>query len=192
VGVVGAWIGIAILIWQTVISRGTNERQLRAYVVTESGSIVNIAEPEITPGQSTPTAARITHPSWGPVAVVQIKNTGQTPAFRVEHWGNICFKEYPLVSTLPSEPTGLRPMFSIVGPGISITKLLRLGPRLTLEETEKLRAGTGAIYVYGTIRYEDAFKKPRLTKYRLMHHQMGGAIGVSTELTFTEDGNQAD
>jgi hypothetical protein len=191
-GVVGAWIGIVILVAQTVISRRSSQRQLRAYVMNESGSIVNIADPPITTGLNVPTDARITHPGWGPIAMIQIKNTGQTPAFRVEHWGAMCFREYPLTSTLPIKQPGGKPIYSILGPGIPSTKFLRFGPRLTDEETAALMAGTGAIYVYGDIHYEDAFKCKRSTRYRLMYHQMGGAIGVSTDLTFTEEGNDAD
>src|SRR5579863_7325672 len=36
-GVLGAWIGLVILICQTIISRRTSQRQLRAYVLSESG-----------------------------------------------------------------------------------------------------------------------------------------------------------
>lgn len=69
--------------------------------------------------------------------------------------------------------------------------MLELNPSLTAQQTAGLRAGTAAIYVYGEISYRDAFGKERLTKYRLMHHMTGGAIGVSTNLSFTHEGNEA-
>ena len=80
----------------------------------------------------------------------------------------------------------------ILGPGIIGTKLYRFGPVLTDQQIADLRVGTGAIYVYGDIGYEDAFGKKRFTNYRLMYHAFGGAIGVSTDLTFTEEGNDAN
>jgi hypothetical protein len=46
--------------------------------------------------------------------------------------------------------------------------------------------------VYGEIIYEDAFKKPHYTKYRLIHNQNSGPIGISTDLTFAAEGNEAD
>jgi hypothetical protein len=62
---------------------------------------------------------------------------------------------------------------------------------LTPQQIADLRAGTGAVYVYGEITYVDAFGQKWLTKYRLMHHRDGGAIGVSTDLSFCEEGNEA-
>jgi hypothetical protein len=184
-------VGIVVALGTLNHMRQSSERQLRAYVVQERGAIVNIADPIPAVGL-VPTEARITHPGWGPVAHLQIKNTGQTPALQVENWGNICFREYPLISTLPSKPAELRPMYSILGPGIISTKTLSFGPRLTPQQIADLQAGTAAIYVYGEIRYRDVFNKDHLTKYRGMHHVMGGPIGVSTNLTFTEGGNEAD
>jgi hypothetical protein len=170
--------------------RNSSERQLRAYVVAELGSIVNIADPIPTPGLI-PTEARRVFP-WGPIARIHIKNTGQTPAFKVEHWGNICFKEFPLTSELPPRiDTGVRSL-SIVGPGIINTKNFFFGPILTDEQVAQLRNSTGALYVYGEVRYEDAFKRQHRTRYRLFHNQAGGAVGVSTDLTFTAEGNEAD
>jgi hypothetical protein len=63
---------------------------------------------------------------------------------------------------------------------------------LTPQEISELRAGKSAVYVYGEIRYRDAFHKDRVTKYRLMHTAMQGAIGVNTGLTFADVGNEAD
>jgi hypothetical protein len=91
VGVIGAWIGLAALIGQTIISRNSSHRQLRAYVVGEIGNIVNIANPILAFGGQIiePTGAEISNLACGPVARIQIKNAGQTPAFEVKHWGNI-------------------------------------------------------------------------------------------------------
>jgi hypothetical protein len=158
----------------------------------ELGNIVNVATPVRFAGTYTPTEARITHPKWGPVVVMHIKNTGQTPAFNVSHWGNMCFSEYPLKSDLPAQAEGLLKSLSTIGPGIVNTKRLGFGPPLTEEQIAKLRDSTGAIYVYGEILYEDAFRKKHVTRYRAFHNQNSGAVGISTDLTFTEGGNEAD
>jgi len=192
VGVAGAWIGIIILIWQTISAKHTAQRQLRAYVLPELGNIVNVAVPMRTSGAYTPTEARITHPDWGPVVGMQIKNTGQTPAFKVEHWGNILFREYPLKSDLPGPAEGLIKSASTIGPGIINTKRSVLAKPLTEKEIAQLRDNTGAIYVYGFIFYEDAFGRKHTTHYRMFHNQNSGAVGVSTDLTFAEGGNEAD
>ena len=152
----------------------------------------NVANPIPIPGQVTqPTGAEITNPTSGPVAYVQIKNAGQTPAYEVLHWGHICVRDYPLTSPLPA-PQFVSRNASVLGPGIVATKYLFLPTPLTPLEISDLRAGNAAIYVYGEIRYKDAFGKRRFTKYRLMHHVAQGAIGVNTGLTFADEGNEAD
>jgi hypothetical protein len=195
VGVVGAWIGLIVLICQTAISRRTAQRQLRAYVLSDSSIIVNVANPiPLYPGQVLPqTDARITNTAAGPGAFIQIKNLGQTPAFRVIHWGYICFREYPLNASLPARtPVAANIPSSVLGPGQTATKMLELNPALTAAQINDLRNGTAAIYVQGEITYLDAFRKNRLTRYRVMYHRMGGAIGVSTGLNFCEEGNDAN
>jgi hypothetical protein len=192
IGAVGALIGVAVLIWQTILSRRSSERQLRAYVVCESASIYNVANPiPIFNGQVfTPTGAEIGNPGAGPGAVVNIKNTGQTPAYEVVHWANICFREYPLVASLPARiPGDGKFPTAILGSGVTSIKLLPLNPRLTDLQIASLRAGTEVVYVYGEITYKDAFGKGWSTRYRCMYHPMGGAIGVSTTLNFCEEGN---
>lgn len=197
------WIGIAqtlaliltifAIMRQTGTLKDSAERQLRAYVLPDNGTIINIANPvPIFPGQVfPPTGAEITNVACGPIAHIQIKNTGQTPAFNVENWGNICIRECPLVATLPGK-VGPNPIRSTLGSGIISTKTLFHNPVLTAKEIADLRAGTAAIYVYGEIHYKDIFNQPHSTKFSLMHHVMSGAIGVSTDLNFTDGGNVAD
>lgn len=187
-------VGIIVAIRTLNHMQESSERQLRAYVVCDSGFIFNVTNPvPLFPGQVfAPTPAQVSNPATGPGAQIQIKNTGQTPAFKVRHWGNICFREYPLAAGLPARLPNILPHPCVLGAGIPSTKLLELNPALTPQQVADLRAGTGAVYIYGEITYVDAFGCERLTKYRLMHHRMGGAIGVSTDLTFTDEGNEAD
>jgi len=60
-------------------------RQLRAYVIGESGTIGNVANPiPLYAGQVlTPTGAEITNTACGPVAYIQIKNSGKLPPIKL-------------------------------------------------------------------------------------------------------------
>jgi hypothetical protein len=197
IGVVGAWIGLVVLICQTVITRRTSQRQLRAYVLGDSSIIFNVADPvPLYAEQNLPqTEARITNTAAGPGVLMQIKNTGQTPAFKVMHWGYMCFREHPLTAALPARiPIAFNAPTTILGPGQSNTKKLELIPSfpLTAAQIHDLRNGAGAVYVYGEITYVDAFGENHFTHYRTMYHVIGGAIGVSTFLSFCEEGNGAN
>lgn len=185
---------VGILQW--IETRKTSKRQLRAYVFAETSYISNIVNPSqvnLLTIQDVDLPARITNPFAGPVANMQIKNSGQTPAFNVCHWGNIIFAPFPLPNNyLPTKPGNNKPMPCILGPGVMSSKLYFLPNPLTPNQVSDLVNGTGAIYVYGEITYEDAFGNKHFTNYRVMHHVMGGAIGVNTSLTFCEEGNDAD
>jgi hypothetical protein len=167
-------------------------RQLRAYVMAEIGNIVNVANPDKSKGPKFKTGAELAHPEWGPIVRIQIKNTGQTPAYAVVHWAELFYREFPLKSSLPPMPLEEGLNRSPIGPGIAITKTLFFGPPLTEVQIKGLKSGTAAIYCQGIIRYRDAFLKRHFTRYRLMHGAMGGRIGVNTEFTFCEDGNDTD
>jgi hypothetical protein len=192
VGVVIALFGVGALIAQTILYRRSSERQLRAYVVCDVASVFNVANPiAVYPGQVfVPTGAEIGNPGAGPGAIIQIKNTGDTPAYDVVHWGNICFREYPLLTSLPARlPTLTNLPKGILGSGVTATKFLQLNPALTEPQIASLRAGTEVVYAYGEITYKDAFGKQWYTRYRTMYHPMSGAVGVSTTLSLCEDGN---
>jgi hypothetical protein len=188
-------IGIVVAIGTLRHMRESAERQMRAYVVGENGTIFNVANPvPVFPGQifEPRSEAEITNPAFGPGYKLQIKNSGQTPAYDVRHWGNILFREFPLKSDLPTRDSKIIPTACVLGPGISSTKFNYLFHPLTAKEVADLRAGNGAVYVYGEITYKDTFGKSWYTRYRLMHHASGGAIGVSTDLSFCESGNEAN
>jgi hypothetical protein len=182
------FIALIVTIW-TMHRFG--RRQMRAYIIPETGSIVNIANPDPVVGPPRETEARIQYPEWGPVARITIKNVGQTPAYDVLHWGSLDFREYPLRSQLPTMTDELYGHRSPVGPGIPITKTLS-HRTLTEDEVLSLKNGTSCLYWNGIIVYFDIFKKKHVTRYRLMYGRMGGAVGVNTDLTFAEEGNETD
>lgn len=171
----------------------SEERQLRAYVGISSIAIANVANPlPPTDGQSGPqTPAALTR-DCGPIAFVEIKNTGQTPAYNVLHGTGIGIHEFPLQDSLSmGEPSG-HITKGVLPVGATSDKTIIDDDLLTLQEIEQLRAGTAKIYVYGVIIYEDVFKKVRHTYYRYMHPSVDNIIGVSTRLTVCDEGNEAD
>jgi hypothetical protein len=166
----------------------TTRQQTRAFVYLNGGAIYNVASPLAPLAIYKPTGAEIVSPAEGPMAQLVIKNTGSTPA----HWGGIYVAEYPLKTPLPTEQNTQKPALSAIPPGGVNTKNVRIINPLTAEEIAGLRNGTFAIWVYGKITYRDAFRRKRTSEYRLFHNNISGAIGVSTELTWADAGNDAN
>ncbi len=167
-------------------------RQLRAYVIVERGIIANVANPISEYGKRQATVAQLSVPSTGPVAQITIKNTGQTPAYKLVHWGNMEIREFPLTSQLPEMPPPPEPFCSVLGPTIAEVKTLRIRKPLSEEEILGLRDGSKAAYCHGTIVYRDAFNKACTTHYRVMYSAITGIeIGTSTDLTVCSRGNEA-
>jgi hypothetical protein len=142
--------------------------QLRAYVFIKTAELANLDEPE-------------------PVtASVVLRNSGQTPAFRVNAWGGISYRPFPLTVPLPTResPGGTTGSVADLAPGTDMHQIYDIPP-LSEQQREALRAGTAAIYVYGDIRYVDAFKQERFCRYRYI---FGGNMG--TRIAVTDDGRR--
>jgi hypothetical protein len=181
-------------VWQSAIARATARRQLRAYLFIESAGIMNVADPlvPVPEGQQPPQGA-IRWRDSGPITLLTVKNSGQTPAFDVIHFGNIHFQAYPLTKPLPSFPAPDQNMTKfMIGPGGISTKNLVMPNLLTPEQVADLRASRAAIYVYGRIEYRDAFGRKRFTSYRMRHNALTGNVGVIGELTGSDQGNEAN
>jgi hypothetical protein len=159
-----------------VHAQESSERQLRAYVF-------------IGPSQIRPVA-----PGAWPVAVINFKNTGQTPAYKMEAIiSDLIFDEFKVGANrlTPIDRTQQRTNESI-GPGqerFIQTDEMKL--QITQDMFNKLVAGTHAIFVHGEIRYRDSFCHDRRTLFRLF---TGGPIKLSrgTFLAGHHDGNDAD
>jgi hypothetical protein len=128
----------------------TAERQLRAYVFA--------------------TAARVRHFAINePVEIeVLIRNTGQTPAYGVYHCMSIAMSNPPLrldELDFSDAPKGA------MGPAEVSSSFAHFGPDYKLPEGSfrAVRSEKAALWVYGEIRYEDAFGKPRWTKFRFIY-----------------------
>ena len=110
--------------------------------MVESGNITNVANPPPpAAGQVVqPTAAVISNPLIGPFAVLNFKNSGTTPAYRLTHWADIVVRAFPLNAALPERPPNIRPAASVLGPGASTQKTIFIPAALTAQQLAKLLA----------------------------------------------------
>jgi hypothetical protein len=122
-------------------------------------------------------------------ARVVIKNYGQTPAYDAKKWVGIGTDYFPLRKTLTPPPEDFPMSVSILGPGQMTQFDIPLIKQPTQEEWIDFKRGTAAIYVFGEIRYRDAFKQPRTTKYRMFSKDEKLAID---QFAPYYDGNEAD
>jgi hypothetical protein len=149
----------------------TAQRQLRAYVFITNSGLQNLSAGQI------------------PRASTCIKNSGQTPAYKVRHTQRFALDNFPLMRELP--PAVAEEDFSVtnLGPNCETMKFGD-GGRISAETIEALKAGRMALYVYGEIHYIDAFEKAHYTKYRWM---TGGMVGFHSGggLAVCKEGNEA-
>jgi hypothetical protein len=153
--------------WETSTDNG--RRQLRAYVFPDQANLVWEATAK-------PTTVEVT-----------IKNSGQTPAYRVSTATMIGVREYPLhgafsVPSVTSKPT-------VIPPGSSTTLSDTMVHPLTADQLRAIQKGTQAVYVFGEIAYADAFGECRITRYRLYYYGTGPENGNRVGLTYLDEGN---
>ena len=83
------------LVATIVVMVRTGRRQLRAYVFSDTGDIINVAKPmEDVPDGKEPPKGALRWNNLGPVAVLRTRNTGQTPAYEMIHWAAIQLREF--------------------------------------------------------------------------------------------------
>lgn len=164
------------LLWRATrdLVRGaekTAERQLRAYVLVEKVTIIDFAK------------------NKQPRIHAVMRNTGQTPAFKLHFAANATLLPYPATSPFVFNWPSKR-IYSVIGPGAATT--ITIAPRLVLTEqdiADVLEKRT-AIYVYGRIEYEDAFGRDQWSEFRVIH---GGNLGPSANdlMQDCDEGNDA-
>jgi hypothetical protein len=98
------------------------------------------------------------------VAFVQLKNSGQTPAYKFTCVAKMVAGPFPQKDFSVAEETNLPVAY--LGPGETMWFTPHGDHLLTNEQSEAITQGTAAIYVFGEIRYVDAFKKQRRTRFR--------------------------
>jgi len=151
------------------LARETSQRQLRAYVSVTGATITNF-------GSEQPVQA-----------AVDIQNTGQTPAYKMTGKTLITTREFPISNPLPDMQVDNAAMD--LGPGAVFTLRIGTARPLTAQENATVRAGTLAIYVYGVIRYEDAFGVHHETAFRLCFR---GDVGETGQMHPYESGNNSN
>jgi hypothetical protein len=151
----------------------TAERQLRAYVVAEAASIRDADSSQ----------------SFG--VTVVIHNFGQTPAYKYATSLNVQLVEASTnsITELLTNPKSQQTQASI-GPGAIIlanSTLRAFAPA----ERAALASGTTTLFVFGEIRYTDAFGAARYTRFRYLYGHPY-ALGEDGALPMAETGNEAD
>jgi len=186
---------VAAGFYQAAVTRAATRKQLRAYVFVETMDVLNVTgnAPPPIPGQPPPQVGPwIYRPDIGPAVMMIIKNTGQTPAYDVVHYGNLCVAEYRPSPNLPPQihiPTATK---VAIPPDGKTSKFVNLPQPLTDDEINQLRTGTHAIYLFGRITYKDIFNKKRFTNFRFFHNGFVGILGQITTVTGCEEGNEAN
>ena len=105
-------------------------------------------------------------------------------------------EEWPLKVALPMPGEDFQMAASIVPPGGESILILAKEPPVSPQSVHLIGSKVGTVYVYGEIRYTDAFGKKRRTKYRLhfggQHggQQGEGCTGLPYRLSPTRHGRQ--
>jgi hypothetical protein len=148
----------------------TAERQLRAYLVPGGGEIEQI-----------PGGFRMT---------IALRNTGQTPAFKVRAMSESFGGSYPLEGEHAHAPPR-DDYSSIIGSGGEFHCLRRIFSDSPGEILSNVQAGEMGLWIQGWVTYEDCFGKPHHTKFRSV---FGGPLVSSGDLLLHPDreGNEAD
>lgn len=151
------------------VTREIGQKQVRAYVVVNSAKYDWDKADEV-------------------VITVYIKNTGQSPASNIKMMGECFFDVYP-AQNIPDHPIPEMPQSTHLGGGAELHGFYRL--RGDIEEgIQLIGKGTHAMYVQGTIIYDDVFGETHFTRYRFCH---GGRVANIRDNFFAyQSGNQGD
>ena len=168
--------------WQAHLSRSATRRQLRAYVLP---STITLIEHEgVVPAGILPQDRR-------PTVVINMRNSGQTPAYNMLHWAQLLL--------LPSSdennlhvPDDLPQLSSTFLPSQGETsKVLRLDRPVSGPEIIEINSHQRALFVHGRVDYRDAFRRKRSVSYRLKYSGVYPLVGA-VSLTYCDRGNNAD
>jgi len=159
---------------QFFIAKDQEQRQLRAYLTVDAVGITRFNNSDPIEGG------------------IQFKNTGQTPAYKIRSIASIDMSDYPRTINYMSGNQIAERLSAIVGSGGLSIANLKIARKLTPMEYEAVMHGTGAIYIFGRVLYDDAFGKLRCTYFRFFY--TGGPSGVRVDggMAPAEDGNEAD
>jgi hypothetical protein len=151
--------------WESSVDNG--RRQLRAYVFPDQANLA-------WQGTTKPTVVEIV-----------IKNSGQTPAYRLSTATVVSVDDNPLQVDLhvPSMPDN----HTVIPPAGSYAISVAMDKPLTADQLQAIQKGTQAIYAFGEIAYDDAFG--RVTRYRFFYSGAGADNGSKVGLAYLDEGN---
>ncbi len=144
------------------LARDTAKRQLRAYVTVNG--VIRTKDPGDLDGA-------------GFAVLVDIKNSGQTPALDSLQWARIEIKEFPLETQLPIHCLE-NPTKGILPPEAKNLQFPTFTRALTIIEENAILANHTAIYVYGEVEYLDVFGERHLTQFRFRCNGQGFPLGM--------------
>lgn len=101
-------------------------------------------------------------------AQVHIKNSGPTPAYDVRQWIHVWIEGYPLKIVLPEAPEGFKMSSSIIPPSGTSIMICGRDAQTIIPPNVTLGSPQATVYIYGEIRYLDAFRIERKTRYRMI------------------------
>jgi hypothetical protein len=158
IAIIVGFLQFVALAWTVIIMMRTARRQLRAYVFPDNAGLYegSMFKP--------PTGQHINEPG----VVLQFKNYGQTPAYKVISWSEIKVIQFTHENTL-TVPTLFDRFSTHMGAGGIMPKTMWFGRALTESELQEVRTGTRGIFIHGRVEYRDAFRRKRFTKFRYVY-----------------------
>ena len=156
------------------IMQDTAERQLRAYIIVEEDGkfLETLTEDDRTTGV---------------LIGLRMKNVGNTAAYKLKQWHCASVVRYPFTGEfLPSE---FRRESIYIPPGYNERMEVKFRTHWTIEMLNMNAGGadTMGLYVWGEVRYVDAFNKPRFVKFRFVRQAQPNA-----SINYCDEGNEAD
>jgi hypothetical protein len=148
------------------VSRDTERRQLRAYVFVAAGS-VTLRDRTLT-------------------GVVDLKNSGQTPAYDMTTISRLEIRGIgdPFV---PGPFSKIPRSIAILGAGVTMNPQAELViPPETTVILPYLQSGLAVVYMLGQVRYRDIFDQKWVLNFRMRSHNFEGSSWV---MEATEGGN---
>jgi len=145
------------LLWATLLlwwvtrtlandARQSSERQLRAYIQVVEASVTRLKANETV------------------TTVIQIKNTGQTPAGAVSMSVDIKVRPWPIDLTGELDSVEPAEVAVSLGSGSTFSVTSTSDSPITNAEFNGIQTGDQVILTYGVVQYEDVFKVSRQTK----------------------------
>jgi hypothetical protein len=150
-------------------ARESSNRELRAYISVVIGTAAFQERPSGTKFAGHPT----------------LRNSGRTPAYNVRHFGKAEIIPHAIVDNFRFErPAGNSLGQACVGPGEERILSCVVPNMVNDNDVESIKRGIDqALWIWGTILYDDAFGKPRYVNYsqKLVWFPDGQIFGIYGE-----------